>query len=217
MAEKSKDRTYDEIFNVVEQAEAVIFDLGNVLVAFEWENYVRSLGFDGETCEHVENAMFRNEDWDAGDSGLVTTEEWLGLFIENDPAYEKEIRRTFEDFGKTIIPFGFTKPWVKRLKEQGKKLYFLSNYSQEMYRQSKAQLDFLKDFDGGVFSWKEKCMKPEDKIYKILLTNYGLSAGKCVFFDDREENVEGARKAGINAFLFHVEIPLQFLEKSCNI
>ncbi len=37
MAEKSKDRMYDEIFNVVEQAEAVIFDLGNVLVAFEWE------------------------------------------------------------------------------------------------------------------------------------------------------------------------------------
>ena len=44
MAEKSKDRMYDEIFNAVEQTEAVIFDLGNVLVAFEWENYVRSSG-----------------------------------------------------------------------------------------------------------------------------------------------------------------------------
>lgn len=217
MTEKPDNSTYNEIDRALKQAEAVIFDLGNVLVAFDWENYARSLGFDGETYEHVVNAMFRNEDWNAGDSGLVTTEEWLSLFIENDPAYEKQIRRTFEDFGKTIVPFGFARPWITKLKEQGKKLYFLSNYSEEMYRQSKKKLGFLEDFDGGVFSWKEKCMKPADEIYRILLERYDLAPGKCVFFDDLEENVEGARRAGIHAFVFLSEIPLQFLEKSCNI
>lgn len=208
------DKKIQEALNM---AEAVIFDIGNVLAAFAWEDYLRSLGFDEETYEHVADAMFRNEDWYAGDSGLVTTDEWLSLFIENDPAYEKQIRYTFEHFGGTIVTYEYTKPWIMRLKEQRKKVYFLSNYSKELYRQSKEQLNFLDSFDGGLFSWEERCMKPDERIYRRLMERYCLCPEKCVFFDDRMENVEGARKAGIKAFLFHEDIPLQFLEKSCNI
>lgn len=208
---------YEQELEQLKNADAVVFDIGNVLISFAWESYVRSLGFDETTYQHVVNAMFLNEDWDAGDSGLVTTEEWLRLFIDNDPAYEAQIRKTFEGFGATIVPYEITKPWIKALKKDGKKLYFLSNYSEEMYRQSKEQLDFLEDFEGGVFSWKEKCMKPDDKIYKILIERYHLKPQETVFFDDRAENVDGAKKAGLQGILFHPDIPLQFLEKSCNI
>ncbi len=207
----------EKIQKIMREAETIIFDIGNVLAAFKWEDYLHSLGFDAKTYEHVADAMFRNEDWDAGDSGLVTTEQWLNLFIENDPAYEAQIRDTFENFGRSIVPYEYTKPWTTMLKQQMKRLYFLSNYSDEMYRQSKEQLDFLGYFDGGVFSWEEKCMKPDERIYKILLERYRLKPEKCVFFDDRMENVEGARKAGMQAFLFHTDIPLQLSKKSCNI
>lgn len=206
-----------EVQEALEDAQAVVFDIGNVLIAFAWEEYLRSLEFDEETYERVADAMFRSEDWDAGDSGLVTTRRWLELFIENDPAYETQIRRAFENFGESIVPYEFTKPWTTKLKQQKKKLYYLSNYSEEMYRQSEKQLDFLGYFDGGVFSWEEKCMKPDERIYKILLNRYRLTPEKCVFFDDRPENVEGARKAGMKAFLFHTDVPLQLSEKSCNI
>ena len=200
-----------DIQEAIEQAEAVVFDIGNVLVAFSWEEYLKSLGFDEETYEHVANAMFRNEDWYAGDLGLVTTKQWLELFIENDPAYESQIRYTFENFGRAIVPYKYTKPWTTLLKQRKKKIYFLSNYSEEMFCQSKEQLDFLGYFDGGLLSWEEKCMKPDDQIYKILLKRYHLKPEKCVFFDDRMENVEGARRAGMKAFLFHTDIPLQLL------
>jgi HAD superfamily hydrolase (TIGR01509 family) len=200
-----------DIQEAIEQAEAVVFDIGNVLVAFAWEEYLKSLGFDEETYEHVANAMFRNEDWYAGDLGLVTTKQWLELFIENDPAYESQIRYTFENFGRAIVPYKYTKPWTTLLKQRKKKIYFLSNYSEEMFCQSKEQLDFLGYFDGGLLSWEEKCMKPDDQIYKILLKRYHLKPEKCVFFDDRMENVEGARRAGMKAFLFHTDIPLQLL------
>lgn len=118
--------------------------------------------------------MFCNKDWDAGDSGLVTTEEWLQLFIENDPAYEKEIRTTFAGFGASIVPFPFIEEWFAYFREKGMKLYYLSNYSDEMFRQSEEKLAFLKSFDGGVFSWQEKCMKPDSKIYQILLDRYNI-------------------------------------------
>lgn len=198
-----------EIYEAVREAEAIIFDIGNVLVSFSWEEYMHSLGFEKEVCEHVVNAMFRNEDWEEGDLGKITTAKWLELFIQNDPGYETQIRRTFENFGGTITPFEYTKPWIARLKQEKKKLYFLSNYSEEMYRQTKEKLDFLDDFDGGIFSWEEKCMKPDEKIYKILIDRYQLTPEKCVFFDDRAENVKAAVRAGMKGFIFLPDISLQ--------
>lgn len=158
------------------------------------------------------NAMFRNEDWNAGDSGLVTTEEWLRLFIDNDRAYEAQIRKTFDGFGASIVPYEFTEPWIQYFREREMKIYYLSNYSEEMYRQSKERLSFLNHFDGGVFSWKEKCMKPDKDIYEILLSRYEIDPKHALFFDDREENVEAAAKLGIRGVVFRPEIARQMLE-----
>jgi len=92
------------------------------------------------------------------------------------------------------------------------KIYYLSNYSEEMYRQSKERLSFLNHFDGGVFSWKEKCMKPDKDIYEILLSRYEIDPKHALFFDDREENVEAAAKLGIRGVVFRPEIARQMLE-----
>lgn len=197
---------------MTKEMDTVIFDIGNVLIHFDWMGYLKSLKFDEETYEHVANAMFRNENWNAGDSGLVTTEEWLRLFIDNDRAYEAQIRKTFDGFGASIVPYEFTESWIQYFREREMKIYYLSNYSEEMYRQSKERLSFLNQFDGGVFSWKEKCMKPDKDIYEILLSRYEIDPKHALFFDDREENVEAAAKLGIRGVVFRPEIARQMLE-----
>ena len=141
------------------------------------------------------------------------TQEWLDSFIENDPEIEGDIRKVFEGFGASIVPYPVTERWLSYIREKGMKMYYLSNYSDEMYCQSEEQLSFLKTFHGGVFSWKEKCMKPDPKIYEILLKRYKIVPEQALFFDDRPENVEGARKVGINGVVFNTDIPLQMLEK----
>ena len=133
--------------------------------------------------------------------------------IVNDPEIEEDIRKVFEGFGAAIVPYPVTERWLSYIREKGMKMYYLSNYSDEMYCQSEEQLSFLKTFDGGVFSWKEKCMKPDPKIYEILLKRYKIVPEQALFFDDRPENVEGARKVGINGVVFNTDIPLQMLEK----
>ncbi len=193
--------------------DTVIFDIGNVLIDFAWEDYLKTFPFDPRTREAVADAMFRSPDWDAGDSGLVSTEEWLALFLENAPEYEQEIRQVFGGFGASIVPYEFTCLWIQVMKERGMRLYFLSNYSEEMYRQSKEQLSFLEAFDGGIFSWKERCMKPDPRIYRTLLERYDIAPERAVFFDDRPDNVEAARREGIRGIVFTQDIPLQFLAK----
>jgi len=144
------------------------------------------------------------------DASLLTS-QWDEII--NDPEIEEDIRKVFEGFGASIVPYPVTERWLSYIREKGMKMYYLSNYSDEMYCQSEEQLSFLKTFDGGVFSWKEKCMKPDPKIYEILLKRYKIVPEQALFFDDRPENVEGARKVGINGVVFNTDIPLQMLEK----
>ncbi|KMZ54948.1 HAD family hydrolase [Dorea sp. D27] len=193
--------------------DTVILDIGNVLIDFAWEDYLASFRYSQDTYETVANAMFRNEDWSMGDSGLVTTSRWLELFIENAPDAESQIREVFADFGRSIVPYPFTEAWIRYLREQGARLYYLSNYSEEMYRQSEEQLAFLHMLDGGIFSWKERLMKPDPAIYSLLIERYAITPESAVFFDDCRENVEAARKSGINGVLFTTDIPLRMLEK----
>ena len=71
----------------------IIFDIGNVLIHFAWEDYLHDLGYEGAMFDRVADAVFRSDDWDKGDSGLYTTQEWLDSFIENDPEIEEDIRK----------------------------------------------------------------------------------------------------------------------------
>ena len=70
----------------------IIFDIGNVLIHFAWEDYLHDLGYEGAMFDRVADAVFRSDDWDKGDSGLYTTQEWLDSFIENDPEIEEDRR-----------------------------------------------------------------------------------------------------------------------------
>ena len=81
----------EKIAFIDEHTEAVIFDLGNVLLGYDWRPYLTSLGYDDSTNEILANAIFLNEDWERGDKGGITSQEWENLFIENAPAYESQI------------------------------------------------------------------------------------------------------------------------------
>lgn len=199
---------------ITNEIDTVVFDIGNVLVQFDWAGYLKSLSFDEITYEHVADAMFRNEDWVAGDLGTVTTEEWLQLFINNDPIYEAQIRKTFAGFGASIVPYDFTEQWIRYFRRNGMKIYYLSNYSEELYRQSQKTLSFLEEFDGGVFSWKEKCIKPDRRIYERLLSRYALEPKHTLFFDDREENVNAFMELSVHGVVFQPDIARQMLKQS---
>ncbi len=66
-------------------------------------------------------------------------------------------------------------------------------------------------FDAIVFSGVEKCGKPDEKIYRLALSRLGLAPEEAMFFDDFQENVDGASRIGMQAVLF--EGPHPAIEK----
>lgn len=180
----------------------MIFDLGNVLVAFDWQTNLKSYGFSAEKYEAIANALYRSDDWNEMDRGVLTTEEVTARFVAKLPQYEADIRRIVSDIGATIKQYAYTKPLLRALKEAGFKVYYLSNYGEFGYEKTKRELDFLPMMDGGLFSYEVKMVKPNPWIYAELFARYQIDPATAAFFDDNPKNVEAARKMGLHAEVF---------------
>ena len=180
----------------------IIFDIGKVLVEFDPDGYMRSMGLTEEAIDAINKAMFQNRLWNLYDQGIYTSEEYLAKFIAGAPQYELQIRQIYATIGKTITMYPYTMEWLRELKERGYRLYVLSNYAEHTMEQTREKLEFLPLMDGAVFSYECKLLKPSIKIYEHLCRKYNLNCSECIFVDDRYENVEGAQRSGIPALWF---------------
>ena len=70
-----------------------------------------------------------------------------------------------------------------------------------MYANPRA-LDFLPYMDGGVFSCDEGVVKPDPRIYMIIIERFDLNPMECVFIDDSKANIMAAKALGMNVIHF---------------
>lgn len=188
--------------NKNEQIENIIFDVGKVLVDFDWDAYMHRFGYPEEKIKRITDAIFKDHIWDERDRGLYDEDTYVSQMVRNAPDLEAEIREVMAGSNGTLLRRDYAETWVKYLKNQGYHLYILSNFSQYALDGYRSQMGFLKYMDGIVFSCEVKELKPEDGIYRKLLELYQLDPAKSVFLDDREENCQGAIRNGIAAILF---------------
>lgn len=181
----------------------LVFDVGNVLMSYDAEAYMKRLGFDEKTRDVVSRAMFQNPLWDETDRGVMSDRELEEGFVRNAPAeYEGAVRLAYQRASETISLLPYATEWVKEMKERGYRLYILSNYSRKIYRETVDMMEFLPYMDGALFSYQCHLIKPQLQIYRYLCDTFRLVPDETVFLDDREDNVQGAVRAGIHAIRF---------------
>ena len=182
--------------------DTVVFDIGNVLIDFDWEGFINRM-FPGrdELISELNEAVWGNGRWDRLDAG-DEPEDVFRRIIAHNPEHEAELWRVFTNVGDTLRKRPETPMWLKDLKARGYKLLYLSNYSHYVMSKNPDVLDFLPLMDGGVFSCDVKLIKPDRRIYECITQKYNLIPNKCVFIDDIERNIEAARDFGFNAVRF---------------
>ena len=180
----------------------VVFDLGRVMVEFDPEAYIASFGFPKKTAEALLEIVF-GQDWVLHDRGdYETVWDLCEALVQKHPAYEKEIRAVLTgDWVKIHYLKQDTADYLSELRGRGYKIYILSNLSLESY-EFISQYPFFRLIDGGVFSYRERSVKPEDKIYRVLLDRYALDPAETVFLDDNPNNIAAALRNGIRGILF---------------
>lgn len=183
--------------------KTVIFDIGRVLVDWDWENFVKKLyPDDEEKATAVGRSFFAHPCFVEFDRGVWQTREVLDKIIGDAPEYKDEILYTFSRMGETILVRDTTIPWIKSLKEQGLNVLYLSNYSVPMRDLSREKLKFTDYMDGGVFSCDVKMVKPDRNIYEYIIKKYGLVPEECIFIDDMEDNIATAINLGIHGIRY---------------
>lgn len=180
----------------------IVFDIGNVLVSFGWKEHFAKFNFPADIEERVIAATVKSGAWCEYDRGVLTDEEIVQGFINNDPGIEEELRAVCADFTGLLPQFEYAKGWILDLQKKGFKVYALSNMSYKAVRECSDGLDFLPMLDGYILSCDVKLIKPDHKIYDMLLEKYALNAEETVFFDDTEDNVKAAKECGWHAIKF---------------
>lgn len=177
----------------------IIFDVGDVLLEYRWKDMLKDYGLPDDEAYKVGKLMFNDNLWHEFDLANMTHDEIVGQYLKNYPDYA-EVMQWFMTHGE-LMHVKREDVWEKaqKLKEKGYGIYILSNYSQELFEKHTKDAPFISLADGVVVSYQIHITKPDEKIYQYLLDKYNLKAEECIFFDDREENTEAARKLGIEA------------------
>lgn len=183
----------------------IIFDIGNVLTDFRWEGFLRDKGFSDTMIMRIARASFLSPLWNEVDRGVWDTEKLMQEFVKMDPEIEKELYLAFGNITGMVTTRDYAIPWIRKWKEKGYGVYYLSNFSDKAYTDCIDALDFLPYMDGGILSYRERMIKPDEKIYQVLLSRYGLNAEECVFIDDTPKNVEAAQALGFAGIIFHTK------------
>lgn len=179
----------------------IVFDVGNVLVDFDWKGYMVTLGFDDEVINDLSNTLMSDPLWNEFDRNTRPYDDIVEEFCQKYPAHAAEMRTFTHSVEKTIHCLPFTHTWLQDLKRKGYKLYILSNWSQQTYERSSEELSFEQYMDGAIWSFKVKTIKPEKEIYEKLIDTYHLDPSRTVYLDDRQENLDGAKPFGFQTLL----------------
>ncbi|MCI5648093.1 MAG: HAD family hydrolase [Fusicatenibacter sp.] len=182
--------------------DTVIFDVGRVLVDWDYHHYLESFSFDEEKRAIITSAIFEGPYWPKADRGILSFDELLNGFISLAPEYRDDIFRVTQGAGAAISLRSYAVPLVRELKEKGLRLFLLSNYSEFLLKQTKHKMEFLPLMDGALFSCNCHLLKPEPEIYQLLLERYQIVPSHAVFLDDTLRNVRGAENCGIHGIHF---------------
>lgn len=176
----------------------VVFDIGNVLLFFDFQIFVRKISpaCDCPAPELLER--LQSHLWELEARGLPTSEffQRAAQRINYGGRYEDFVLAWQEIFepNEPVIEF------ATRLKRDGHRIFLLSNTNPWHAEHFLDRYPVFRLFDGHVFSHEEKCAKPEPQIYQIARERFGVVPSATLYIDDRLENVEAGREAGFRSF-----------------
>jgi len=91
--------------------------------------------------------------------------------------------------------------WIGQLRERGLRTGILSNLPIPLGERLRGN-GLLEHFDHVTFSYELGCTKPDPRIYEHAVAGLGIAPEEALFLDDRPENVEGARRVGLESELY---------------
>jgi 2-haloacid dehalogenase len=180
-----------------------IFDLGGVLIDWNPRYLYRRL-FDGDDAAMERFlAEICNSDWNLQQDAGRPFAEACALLVDRHPEQKALIEAYYDRWIDMLAgPIDETVEILRELKARGTPLYALTNWSAETFPLALERYDFLRWFRGTIVSGAEKLVKPDPRIYRLLLERFGIDPAAAVYIDDNPKNAEAATALGLHGIHF---------------
>lgn len=186
-----------------------LFDLGNTLMDYNPTMIMESFGFPKERIPRLREIMTDRPEWDEYDRGVLTYKDIERLALHDEPGWRHEIKYYLRHWWEVFPPLVQNLQTFYRMKDEGVRVYILSNYMDDGFAYAREHNAFLNDFDGEIVSYQYQINKPDPRIYQLLLEKYPeIVPDETVYFDDIKRNCDGALPFGFHAINIPVNGPL---------
>ncbi|VVD90372.1 HAD family hydrolase [Pandoraea pneumonica] len=184
--------------NASHEVDAIVFDLGNVLIRWDPRNLYRKIfGSDVAAMEQF-LADVCNTEWNEQQDCGRPWKDAIDDAVARHPKHEANIRAYFERWSE-MIPgdIAGTVDILKQLRSLDIRLLALTNWSAETFPIAQERFPFLGWFEGIVVSGRERMMKPDPAIFRLLIERHQLRPATTAFIDDSLRNVHAADHEGL--------------------
>ena len=180
----------------------IIFDFGNVLVEWHPERiFGEYFGDEAKAWWFLRHVA--DNDWrlriDAGES----YHDCVNELQTRHPDYAEAIALYHDRwFDMLTGEMPGMKEVIEQLKASGYGIYGLTNWSMETFPIAREHFPILQLIDRYVVSGAEGYVKPDARLFQVLLDRYNLKAEECTFIDDNPDNVAAACRLGMRGIVF---------------
>lgn len=181
--------------------EAVIFDIGNVLIEWQPERF-----FDAQIGEERRRALFADLDLHAINDRVDRGENFHTVWQETaatHPEWRTEIEMWHDrwlELASPAIPHSVR--LMQALQTRGVPVFSLTNFGVETYEIAAEVYPFLRAFDRDFISGHMQLIKPDPAIYAAVEDVTGIAPDRLLFADDRDDNIAAAAARGWQTHLF---------------
>ncbi|MBT8408998.1 MAG: HAD family phosphatase [Alphaproteobacteria bacterium] len=181
--------------------EAVVFDIGNVLIRWDPEAYYdRTIGPERRRAMFADVDLHQmNEEVDLGGN----FKETIYATADQYPAWRAEIRDWHDNWIELAQPvIDHSLRLLRALRGNGVPVFSLTNFGVESHAHAVTHYPFLTEFDRQFISGHLQITKPDPRIYQAVESQSAVPPERLLFADDRPANIDAARARGWQTHLF---------------
>jgi len=180
---------------------AIVFDLGKVLLNFDYSVAVRRLLAESKcTASELLTLINQSPLLAQYERGTLTTPAFYEK-VREVSGYEGSFEAFKEMFGDIFTPIPEMIQLHADLVSRGYPVFIFSNTNEMAVDYIRKKFPFFSRFDGYIFSYEHAAMKPEAQLYEVVEKRSGRRGDKIIYLDDRGENIEAGRARGWKALV----------------
>jgi HAD superfamily hydrolase (TIGR01509 family) len=180
---------------------AIIFDLGKVLVDFDYSVAARKVAARStKQLPDLQHFLGSSSILVRYESGLLTRQQFFEE-MRQATGFTGSLEEFSADFADIFVPIAPMIELHEELRARGFLTYIFSNTNDLAIEHVRHNFPFFQHFDGYIFSYEVGAMKPQPEIYAAMEQMSGKSGADLVYIDDRLENTEAGRARGWRAIL----------------